>query len=418
MWIKVTGPRLTDSDIFIGAVYLSPERKTKKNTQVVLQELMQDVNCYKKKGNILLLGDFNARTGDLKDFIHVESHTFGTGDLLGTLLEQDSEHIPPRNSVDKKTSARGRELVEICKNHDLCILNGRKMGDIFGEITCWRYNGCSLVDYGICSKALFKNIISFKIEPFWPHLSDHSALTTEISFATPLEVCLPDTDNTTPLPQTLFWDPTGLENFKRYVKDVSFSEIFADFKANLTSESPDMIVEKFSEFLKITALESGIQYKRKTKKQINTPNQIWFDIDCVAAKNEIIKLGKEVAINRHKLFLLKEKKKQYRLLIRQKKNSYFNNQATELAKDSKSPTKFWKRLNKLRMGSNNTRSEHFFKSDKVISYFQKLLKSDRDPIFEFGANNYPIWDKEIERDKFEQSLNSKRKISGFRHTKH
>ena len=51
-----------------------------------------------------------------------------------------------RNSQDKNHNTSGKQLSEICVTHDLKVLNGRTVGDMTGKITCFKYNGCSIVD--------------------------------------------------------------------------------------------------------------------------------------------------------------------------------------------------------------------------------------------------------------------------------
>ena len=76
----------------------------------------------------LLIGDLNARTGELLDY---EDETAD---------EQDGppkrEVIPTkRSNCDKYTNQMGNELIDFCKGHDLQILNGRTIGDQTGSFT-------------------------------------------------------------------------------------------------------------------------------------------------------------------------------------------------------------------------------------------------------------------------------------------
>ena len=57
----------------------------------------------------------------------------------------------------------GFSLLEMCKTHDLHILNGRVSGDPYGELTCYVARGCSLVDYTIAAADLFPVFDQFTI---------------------------------------------------------------------------------------------------------------------------------------------------------------------------------------------------------------------------------------------------------------
>ena len=95
---------------------------------------------------VFLTGDFNAQTANLQDFTCSDT-------LLDKHLNLDNEtqeyfdqeaflqnnNIPVnRVSNDKKTNNTGYKLVDICKNNNLLILNGRfSLGAEKGKFTFW-----------------------------------------------------------------------------------------------------------------------------------------------------------------------------------------------------------------------------------------------------------------------------------------
>ena len=77
-------------------------------------------------------------------------------------------------------------LLDLCIESGLRILNGRKLGDIFGKCTyfgpmCKEPN---LIDYGLIYKDDFKDITMFKVQDLC-HLSDHclvhACITAQVS---------------------------------------------------------------------------------------------------------------------------------------------------------------------------------------------------------------------------------------------
>ena len=55
---------------------------------------------------------------------------------------------------------------------NLLSLNGRKVGDTIGRLTCHEYNGSSTVDLALCSWDIYNQIQYFKVlDPLW--YSDH-----------------------------------------------------------------------------------------------------------------------------------------------------------------------------------------------------------------------------------------------------
>ena len=135
--------------------------------------MFTEMEKFSQKGEIIVSGDYNARTNNALDYVCLSSD-------FDPLV--DDTFPKKRNSEDEKRCCkRGKELLQACKYLDLLILNGRKIGDTFGKITCFRWNGCSVVDYAICTKDFFENCTFFEIGDLMPHLSDHSPIIFHIS---------------------------------------------------------------------------------------------------------------------------------------------------------------------------------------------------------------------------------------------
>ena len=69
----------------------------------------------------LIGGDFNARTGNLADII------------------EDIDEIPKRNNPDNKINVMGEELIDMIRDCNLTIINGRVGTQ--NDFTCFRENG-------------------------------------------------------------------------------------------------------------------------------------------------------------------------------------------------------------------------------------------------------------------------------------
>ena len=76
--------------------------------------------------------------------------------------EHDGFNLP-RNNKDTEKNNYGEELLELCKNYNAHVLNGRLDGASKGEIKCIANDGASTVDYGIVNTRLFDKINSFEI---------------------------------------------------------------------------------------------------------------------------------------------------------------------------------------------------------------------------------------------------------------
>ena len=167
------------SDLYLCALYFPPANSsyTKHLHYDILELIEKDLLNYKEKGDVMICGDFNARTGTELDVI--------TDDTSKYLPLFDSYKIDNttrvRQNHDTVLDARGRDLLEFCIENQMRIMNGRCMGDIFGHFTCFNPLGQSTVDYLLASENITNQILYFKVSDFIPILSDcHCKISWEI----------------------------------------------------------------------------------------------------------------------------------------------------------------------------------------------------------------------------------------------
>ena len=144
-----------------------------------LEQKLSSVGLHTDK---LCLGDFNARTGTMPDYLESEENT----DIpvpLG-LYETDTVGTTSRLNLDTGHNKYGDNLLSLCKSVPLRICNGRKLGDILGGYTCYTYNGQSSVDYCMASPKLFDKIKTFSVGLIQPTMSDHCPITATIEVQT------------------------------------------------------------------------------------------------------------------------------------------------------------------------------------------------------------------------------------------
>ena len=77
MWFSLSGPLIgTDEDVIFGLVYIPPEN-TKFMPKTKLDMFYAELEEFNNKNKqVILMGDFNARTATLQDIIVVESNRF------------------------------------------------------------------------------------------------------------------------------------------------------------------------------------------------------------------------------------------------------------------------------------------------------------------------------------------------------
>ena len=138
-------------------VYDSPEQssyKARRNNpdqqQSTLETVMDFIAENPDLGETMVLGDFNARTGDL-NFNYAEE-PLADGDTLSAM--SSFPEISTRTSKDMVVNSRGKLFLDFISSLNLTILNGDTLGDILGEPTSINYNGYSVVDYVTVSPVL------------------------------------------------------------------------------------------------------------------------------------------------------------------------------------------------------------------------------------------------------------------------
>ena len=109
---------------------------------------------FSQKGDIIVQGDYNARTGDIQETVLDDDNAF-----LNVPEDFENDEQRCRRSQDSRTvNARGRNLLETCTALNLRILNGRIVGDLEDKKTCFHCNGSSVFDYVIGSKSILMNV--------------------------------------------------------------------------------------------------------------------------------------------------------------------------------------------------------------------------------------------------------------------
>ena len=106
VWIKLVGKTLgLKKDCYICYAYIPPENSNyyKARGQDTLEYIESELPIYSNLGNVLLIGDINARTGIATDFVQHDEN-----DSRISNLQYDADlSLPHRNSQDHKVCARG-----------------------------------------------------------------------------------------------------------------------------------------------------------------------------------------------------------------------------------------------------------------------------------------------------------------------
>ena len=309
-------------------------------------------------------------------------------ELLGIPLE--------RVSKDCKTNKSGDKLIEICKDFDLRILDGRFGSDKgVGDFTCVSNNGNSSVDYIIMSSCLLPNLIDFTVDTFDECLSDkHKPVFCTIkSFK---DANYYDNDNVigkniessivNNSSQSIKtkWDKSKANDFKQNFDMISLDNIQAMIKS-LASKNAlpiqseiDNICDEVNKLFTNSAIKSGIskivrnQSNIWNKQQDETYNdKPWFDFECKNQRRKYLTLKNRLSKFKSdsNLEILRKAARLYKNLIKRKKKIFNKDLAAKLRSlKTDDPREFWNTINK----TNNSSKKCPISMDKLFNHFNKL----------------------------------------------
>ena len=149
--LKVSKEVGFDQDLYLIVCYVPPLQSNSISmaTRSIWTHLQHSINSAMVHGQVLLVGDLNARTGRLADF---------------PASDRDDVHLQPgclptrsvRSNQDAAVNVYGRRLLKLCHETGVRIVNGRVPGDPTGSFTYVAPSvGASLVDYVVaCPRAV------------------------------------------------------------------------------------------------------------------------------------------------------------------------------------------------------------------------------------------------------------------------
>ena len=165
VWLKFDLNTISRGVPYIcGFAYLSQENSSIHAEEDMFQIIENDIAAFRlnyRNHCILLAGDFNAYTEVDPDYIrHDQSF-----DLLDNLGYIEDEEVPPRNNQDRhELNAYGRNLLNMCIDIGLRIVNGRYGSDAnVGNFTCITDRSASTIDYNLVDETFSKYITDFHV---------------------------------------------------------------------------------------------------------------------------------------------------------------------------------------------------------------------------------------------------------------
>ena len=248
---------------------------------------------------VLIMGDFNSRTGTQQDFISFDYnflHDVYLDDALtDTLVDEDTLQTlgisQNRTSSDTTSNNYGNSLIDFCKSSSFYLFNGR-----IGVDNC---KGCfttarnSVVDYLIGSLYLLSKCVDFEICDFNNLYSDihrgiHFTLKSIINDQLSRD-STPPCAKTNHNNQAFIWDENKKLQFLNSI-NIEKVEILSD---KITSENDINIDETVSEIVNIWSESAAQVFKSRpsntTVKNNNNNKKRWFNNDCKNKRAQYLK---------------------------------------------------------------------------------------------------------------------------------
>ena len=245
------------------------------------------------KGEIILCGDFNSRTGTLPDYINTQNKSLPNNIYDDIGFDEDIHW--PRNNSDKVTVApHCQHLLDLVINNQMKILNGRTLGDSLGKFTCHKWNGSSCVDYFIASPHASCLGKSLRVLPLNSY-SDHCPLLLNISAYRPFiaNFNIPDL---VCMPARYKWESSSPAEFKAALSAPEVESMLNGIISNNYDDSTDSNNKVTNELTNCLQKAADLSL-RTTKKAKKLPHKRWFDGECFNSKRNLNRLACRLSKN-------------------------------------------------------------------------------------------------------------------------
>ena len=367
-------------DVYLCYIYIAPVYSSYsiRNNLDIFQILENDIVQYSKMGKIIVMGDTNARTGsDLDQIDNNDKH------IPVPLQSEKTRFLRQRNSQDSHVCPRGKDLIDLCIEANLNILNGRTFGDSFGKYTSFQYNGNSVVDYCIVSESLIKEVIYFHVHDHLPYLSDHAKLSLKLKASVANIGVSDENDKTSDMPTSYRWFKDSPFLFQKAFDTHEVKEQIRKFmNSSFTGDNHKLLtddaVESFNGIIYTVCEKSLKKIKHKNNSRKKTKSKKWFDFDLFKMRKELFRKSDMYSkfpndpIIRGSFFKFR---KLYNKNCKKKCKEFKSSLITQLDNMyEKDPEAYWKLLKDLKEDSKATDTSTAISVDEWHKHFSDLYQ--------------------------------------------
>lgn len=362
-WINICNPNSTSTDpIVIGVVYVPPAQSnfySHENFDIFCNDVNDMCIQY---DNVLLCGDFNAQTGNLPDYMSQDDFLSQYFDLDGDMTNyiDQKERIKQkgiqltRNNLDCKKNNHGHQLINLCKNNNMIILNGRSGSNTSGNMT---FRNTSVLDYIISTIDCFELIRNFQVKELDSLFSDgHCLLECELLVKNQLKATPQTTGKSG---NKINWNESTKSTFNSNLPEDTIAALMYELNStemtNFNQATIDSVISKLNK----TYIDCSKKTFKKHKftKSTNTNHKPWYGYQCKLAKKNYNKARRDfhknpsISNRTH----LKDKSKVYKSTMNKHITNYNKrNEQTLRTMNTKNPKAYWKYLKTVQPNKKQT----------------------------------------------------------------
>ena len=362
--VKISSPGLDDLILFV--VYIPPmysnyyRNKEMKCNIFFLEDMLLSIQEEFPNSNIIICGDFNARTSNWN--LHTDDNS----------TEEEFDHCSCpngaalRRSEDVITNHFGEILKEFCKVHHMYILNGSNEGDAEGKLTYVSNQGDSVIDYCLSMSTNICKNLTVTVEPRVE--SSHMPLVIKIG---------PQTRSLTEerVAQTvtrMIWNSEKEDEVLQNMESIEFKTSLSHADA-YTETDVNTSVRILTTALLRTA--DTMQLTLNTSNQKGYRQADWFDEECkdskLIAKKSLTTYKR--TLKRSDKMLYVKNRNDYKRLIREKKKNHREAMSKYILKNLHNSNKFW---HIIRKKSRKRAQLPDIKISTWKSYFENLFNQN------------------------------------------
>ena len=398
LWLRL---KIQSFEFILGAVYI-PCIGTLFYDEI-WDQIYDDVG-YLKQYNLpfLILGDENAHTGTLIDYI--ENDPFVAEYTGCIVLDNEENQIELFKSNPHCTAHRynqekiainstGRKAISFCITENFKIINGRFGSDKFlGRPTCFKGQP-SVTDQALACDKMFKRITDFHVDLFDPNMSDYHApfsITFDISDITPINEILDesdvDSDSYQNAPSMKFTWNNDLKSEFKSAADKLDTDLLLTMLDELvlypSQEKTNQLCDKLNDMILDVAKSCKVykEHSPKNPKRPPTskrpPRKPWEDEEFCKARNEykthknrLKRIGAKSVCNK--------KAKDFMKFGKAKQKQYFDALNTKIRQLKKNNSREYWLLLQNSIESKRTASKITLQT--FLEHFRQLNQANQEP---------------------------------------